>query len=210
MQDVREAENQAHPAESPGEDTVILPLADYVCDVCGVILADQYFPSTVGAINAAPTCPTCWYTLPVIGTMSRVQMRWIPAARFDLRSDGSGGRDASLQKFTVHRQIPTKHGLVQRAETIDSMHTLRKIERESEQRYANGEGEPLRFRVYNQDHSNMDTNSFGREGAIHGRAYDSGKTPQKKENIATRRHGERKPTVSLGPGMRRAATPLKD
>ena len=179
-----------------------MPLADYICDVCGEIREDQYFPSAIGAVAGAPRCQGC--------LAAPERMRWIPAARFDLRTDGGGGHDASLQKFTVHRQIPTRDGLVQRAETIDSMHTLRKIERESEQRYANGEGEPLRFRVYNQDRSNMDANSFGAAGQIGGRAYDSGQTPKKKQNIATKRHGERKPTVPLGPGMRRASTPLKD
>jgi len=111
-----------------------------------------------------------------------------------------------FQRFTVHRQVPTKAGLVHVEETIDSVHKLRGIERDSEQRYTDGEGEPLRFRAWNQDRSNRDVGSFGTEGTIGGRAYDSGKQPQGSTKVATKRHGTRKPKITVAKGA--GASPL--
>lgn len=117
---------------------------------------------------------------------------------WDMKTDGDGGK--GFQKFTVHRTVPTRDGIQHVEEVVDSVHKLRQIEKDSEQRYRNGEGEPIRFRVYNQDHSNMDRNSFGDAGTIGDRAYDSGKAPQKKTNVGVRRHGEKKPNVPVARG----------
>lgn len=113
------------------------------------------------------------------------------------------------QQSVIHRLLPTRDGLVQQREVIGSLHQMRQIERDSEVRYANGEGEPLRFRALSQSASNMDENSFGHSGTIGGRTYGDGQAPVKKQNIGVTRHGQTKPDVKLGPGMRRAASALK-
>lgn len=113
--------------------------------------------------------------------------------RTDLRTDG--GTDASFQKFGVWRDVPTKEGRKQVYEEIDSLHKLRAIERDSEQRYRNGEGEPLRFRMAAQNRSNKDVGLFGKEGQIGGQSYDSGSAPTKRMGIT--RHGQKKPRISV-------------
>jgi len=117
----------------------------------------------------------------------------------DARSDGGTGK--GFQKFSVD--------VDGRPVEIDSLHKLRTIERESEQRYRNGEGEPLRFRAWTQEASNMDVGAFGTAGKIGDQVYDSGTPHTKSEKVSVRRHGETKPKVPLGPGLRRATSPLK-
>lgn len=116
----------------------------------------------------------------------------------DLRTDGEG--DRSFQKFTT-----VVNG---RREVIDSLHKLRQVERESEQRYRNGEGEPVRFRLWNQDDSNRDVNSFGTAGQIGEQVYSSGEPLTKSGKVGIKRHGQEEPSVELGPGMKGPATPL--
>lgn len=116
----------------------------------------------------------------------------------DLHTDGATNQ--SFQKFSVDVDGT-------RVE-VSSLHQLRRIERESEQRYRNGEGEALRFRLWNQDESNRDVNTFGSHGTLGDQSY--GAEPLKKSGkIGVRRHGEEKPTVELGPGMKRATSALK-
>jgi hypothetical protein len=172
-----------------------MPRADYQCPGCPGVIHTCTFDSRVGAIASAPICPVC-----------EIFMEWIPAANFDLKSDGEGDT-GGFQKFTVHRQVPTREGLVQREEVIDSVHKLRQIEKDSEQRYRDGEGEPLRFRGYAQDASNRDVPSFGTEGTIGDRTYDSGATPTKSKKIQLTRHGQQKPTIPLARGG--GVSPLK-
>lgn len=44
---------------------------------------------------------------------------------------------------------------------IDSIQTADRIEREAERRFRNGEGAPIAFRAFHQDHSNLDRNVYG-------------------------------------------------
>ncbi len=44
---------------------------------------------------------------------------------------------------------------------VESFAQMRKIERESEQQYRNGEGQPMRFRALHQNRGNMLDNTFG-------------------------------------------------
>lgn len=190
-----------------------MPRADYHCPRedggCGHRVDDHVFSMRLGAVADAPLCPYC--TALVQSDHSDrpgVRMVWIPAARFDLKGDGDG--DKGFQKFTVHRQQPTKiadgtYALQHVEETIDSLSKVRKIERESEQRYRDGEGEPLRFRAYAQGASNTDVGAFGASGTIGGRAYDSGAAPTKKKNIGVTRHGTTKPTVGVARGAGRSS-----
>jgi hypothetical protein len=112
--------------------------------------------------------------------------------KIDLRSDSGTG---TKQKFVVARQVPTREGLTQVTEEITSTRQIRQIEQDSERRYANGEGEPLRFRAFSQEKGQMGESAYGKEGSIGGRAYDSGKTPTPKKNITTRRHGQTAPDI---------------
>ena len=76
-------------------------------------------------------------------------MTWMPKANFDLRTDGT-----SFAKFTVYdgQNNPVE---------VDSLHTLRRIERESEQLARNGEGQHMTFRAYANDSTNLDVNTHG-------------------------------------------------
>jgi len=155
-----------------------MPLADYFCTQCGHVARDVSFRMAIGAIASAPSCPHCEETrlevIPQIGAM-----------------DASSG--PGFRRFTINRDG-------QRV-VIDSLSTLRAVERDSEQRYRNGEGEPLRFRMWNQDRSNRDVGSFGTAGQIGARTYGSGEAPVKGGRVSITRHGEDAPDVPLGPGM---------
>lgn len=163
-----------------------MPLADYRCPLCGHVWRDVYFSCAVGATLSAPECHG---HLP-----EAVLTHWIPQV---------GAIDAKepFQRFSVYQDN-------QRVE-IDSLHKLRQVERTSEQRYIDGEGEPLRFRAYAQNSSNLDSSSFGDKGTVGGgstgRSYDNGQAPQKKANIGVKRHGQKRPTVARGT----SALPLK-
>ena len=163
--------------------------AHFACPACGATPVVVY---TLADVGGPDWPPRCWCDTP---------MEHAPQPgdfRIDLRTDGGGGR--AFQKFEIHRQVPTKDGLVQVRETVDSLHTLHRIERDSEQRYRNGEGEPLRFRAAHQDRSNLDVNSFGTAGTIGGRAYDSGAPPAKSGKVSVTRHGTDKPKIPVAKG----------
>ncbi len=162
-----------------------MPLHHYRCDVCGALIEEYRSIHEGGTARPAWCCDR--------------PARWVvPVVAMDAKEP--------FQRFDVERLQPVKDPetgqwvQAQVRETIDSVAKARKIEEDSQVRYANGEGEPLRFRVYNQDASNMDRNSFGEAGSIGGRAYDSGKAPQKKPNISTTRHGQTKPRVVTARG----------
>jgi hypothetical protein len=114
-----------------------------VCESCGWTLKEQYRSVQEGG-SAHP--PICECGQPMI---------WIvPRPRFDVRTDGEGKSGNTFQKFSI------RDGL-NRVVEIDSLHKLREVERESEKMAADGIGQPIRFRGYAQDHSNMAVNTFG-------------------------------------------------
>lgn len=159
-----------------------MPQQHYLCRTCGQLYLMTYQLADVGAIGWPPRCPGC--CVPMVLAPQEMHT--------DLKTDGEGGK--GFQKFTVHRLGPDGQ---QHEETIDSLHKLRAIEKDSEQRYRDGEGEPLRFRGYAQDASNLDQNSFGDAGTIGARTYNSGGTATKKSNIDVTRHGTQKPNVKV-------------
>lgn len=159
----------------------------YRCPPCAQVWLMIYHTLDVGGDHWPPRCPDCGTPTTFAPQPGDVVI--------DAKSDGESPR--GFQKFTIHRQVPTRDGLQQVEETIDSVHKLRQIEHDSEQRYKDGEGEPLRFRGYNNDASNRDVNAFGTAGRIGDRTYDSGAQPTKKSNIAVTRHGATKPTVKV-------------
>lgn len=165
-----------------------MPLWDYVCDPCRAILPDQYRSVVVGARGHLPACPSC--TEPMRPLIPSIAV------------DASNG--ASFQAFDLDVDHHRVH--------IDSLHTARKVEQISEQRYRNGEGEPIRFRMLNNDRSNRDKNSFGETGTIGDRTYASGDAPApRRKKIGVTRHGEHAPDhLKAGPGMHgRIASSLK-
>lgn len=170
-----------------------MPWADYECPGCPGLIRNHRFAMALGAAAGAPICEVC-----------EIYMVPIPAINIDVKTDGGTGK--GFQKFEVSRLVPTREGPRQVTEIIDSTHKLRAIERDSEQRYRDGEGEPLRFRAYAQGHSNMDVGSFGTEGRIGDRAYDSGHQPQGSKKVTTKRHGKRKPKITVAKGA--GASPL--
>lgn len=159
-----------------------MPQQHYECPSCEQLWLMTYALADVGAPNWPPKCPDCY----------REMLLAPQTMRIDLKTDGEGGK--GFQKFTVHRLGPDGQ---QHEETIDSLHKLRAIEHDSEQRYRDGEGEPLRFRGYAQNKSNIDVNAFGDAGKIGERTYDSGSQPVKKPNIDVRRHGSKKPKTKV-------------
>lgn len=117
---------------------------DYTCPECSHRLHDQFRTAAQGGRTTCPACPQC-----------KTQMDWVvPRLRTDLRTDGEGKSGERFQKFTA------RDGRNQLVE-IDSLHTLRRIERESETLARNGEGQQIRFRAFEQGHSNMAVNTFG-------------------------------------------------
>lgn len=166
----------------------------YKCPRCGGILLLHYTLADTTGPDWPPKCWDCDCDL----EMFPQQMLT------DLRTDGEGQKE--FQKFSVYREMPVKGGgRAQVCEEIDSLHKLRQVERDSEQRYRNGEGEPLRFRMATQNGSNRDVPSFGREGSIGERHYDSGAAPTKRMGVT--RHGTKKPRISVA--KHGGASPLK-
>lgn len=176
-----------------------MPLHFYRCD-CGHQV-EEYRSVHEGGTARLPICPWCSALTDYPGERD-VPMRWvIPVVAMDAKEP--------FQRFEVSRQVMTRDGLQEQTESIDSLTKLRKIERDSEQRYRDGEGEPLRFRAWTQDASNRDVGSFGSAGQIGDRVYGTGETPAMPGNIELKRHGTTKPDRPLGPGLRRATSPLK-
>lgn len=165
-----------------------MPQQHYRCPNCGTIDLITYTVADTTGPDWPPTCttPECF----------DVRMEMFPMQMLtDLRTDGEG--EKQFQKFGVWREVPTKQGRTQVYEEIDSLHKLRQIEKDSEQRYRDGEGEPLRFRMAAQNRSNKDVGLFGMDGQIGDQHYDSGKTPSKQKPMQVRRHGERKPKIRV-------------
>lgn len=110
-----------------------MALHDFYCQTCGQVLVDVNVPIELGAVRGAPQhCdrPAVW--IPQVGRMDAYE----PFQKFETR-DGQNTRV-----------------------TVDSLAALRKIERESEQQYRNGEGQPLVWRAYSNDPSNKDVHAL--------------------------------------------------
>lgn len=119
---------------------------------------------------ARPRCPRCEGPMDIVPPRVAVDALE-PMQEFDTTvEDGRGGY---------------------RTEHIDSLAKLRKVERESEQRYRNGEGRPMAWRDYSQDRSNRD---------VHSLMADPSEAPTKSAKLKVRAVGG-EPTGELGPGV---------
>ena len=150
---------------------------DYRCHVCGSIRRDVAVPVSEGALAHPPLCPAC------LCGGSATKMTWIP---------NIGAIDAKepFQRFE------TFDGRNQRV-VVDSLQKLRQIEKESEQLYRNGEGQPIVFRAYSNDNSNKD------QSALH-KSWDGSEQPTeeaKRRFGSTLKKSVETPDDSFGPGV---------
>lgn len=82
---------------------------------------------------------------------------------------------------------------------VDSLHTMRRVEREAEQAYRNGEGQPMVFRRWAQDGSNRDQPTLSA-------SYNPGDTPTAGAKRKFGRQGAfvataEEPDTPFGPGV---------
>jgi len=128
-----------------------MPLHDFVCGDCGRRAVDVYVPIAIGASHSNLSCPSC-------GTL----MDWIPQV-------GSMDAKEPFQQASI-----SANGKVY---PLNSLHDIRKAERDSEQMARNGEGQPLVWRDYSQEKSNGDRHTLARrmdrsmdtqDGFVHG------------------------------------------
>lgn len=125
-------------------------------------------------MTTAPSCPRC-----------HAKTLWIPQVG---RMDAGGG--STFTPFTFQElQRDGTH----RERTVDSVHTLRMIERDSEQHARNGEGERVAFRAWSQEDSNREVNCFGPDPSVAARAELAAtkeKLASRRGSVVTAEHGE--------------------
>lgn len=154
-----------------------MPLHDFYCGVCGQVIVDHYVPVQIGATDGAPEhCGK--KTVPIPGA---------PAVHY------GSVKTAGFKAFdtTDGRGLPVH---------IDSVQKLRQVERESEQAFRNGEGQPMIFRRWAQDKSNADQPTLSRD-------YNGGEQPSadgKRKFGSTLRKSATEPDATFGPGVSEA------
>lgn len=127
---------------------------DYRCPTCGALGSDVAVPISVGARGWVVLCQSS------VHPDRAVRMEWIPQI-----GGVDAGSGASFKAFAITETVRGREVTTQ----IDSLHTLRKVERESEQLSRNGEGRPLVWRDYSQGKSNGDVHTSGKDiGDPHG------------------------------------------
>lgn len=151
-----------------------MPLHDYFCSICRTVTPNVYVPVTVGGPAGAPR--HCGQP-----------MTWIPAAPATHYGDVKG---AGFKAFdtTDGRGQPVR---------IDSLQKLRRVEREAEQMYRDGVGQPMVFRHYAQDQSNRDAHTLAP-------SYAGGEqpTPEAARRFgATLRKSAEAPEAEFGPAV---------
>lgn len=139
--------------------------------------------------SAIPLCPGC-----------RGPMAWKQTRDYHPENHGwATGMKAPAIDFnqTAGRVAPIGDGV-----PINSLHDIRRIERESEQRARNGEGEQYVFRKYQQDRGNLYTHTLGEapqaapsQDWLRKHAQEFG------DLIAPMRADEAEAAATLGPGM---------
>jgi hypothetical protein len=155
-----------------------MPWHDFYCARCGYVQPNVVIPAAIGAQAGAPRhCDQL--------------MTWIP---------GIGRMDVGAVKGASFQAFETTDGRGQRV-LIDSLHKLRQVEREAEQAYRNGEGQPMIFRRWAQDQSNQDQPTLSK-------SYDGSEQPTE---AAKHRFGSTKQTYGTAdPRDVEHATALQD
>lgn len=117
-----------------------MALHDFHCAGCDLDILDVNVPIALGARAAEVRCPQC-----------DQPAEWVPqVGRMD-------NYDVNGSFTTTVRQPDGSYKPV----TVSGLSGIRKLERETEQAYRNGEGQPMRWRAYSQDRGNQYENSFG-------------------------------------------------
>lgn len=118
-----------------------MALHDFSCS-CGHRVIDYYIPATLRASEHPPTCDRCF-----------APMQWIPqVGRIDAKEP--------FQQFQTYIRQPDGS---EKLTTIGSLHQMRQIERESEQRQKDGEGQQMVWRDYSQDRNHTDRHAFAED-----------------------------------------------
>jgi hypothetical protein len=151
-----------------------MPVHDYWCTVCGQVLVDIMVPIAIGQKAGAPThCGQPTSPIPGIGRM-----------------DIGGVKTAGFRGFetTDGRGNPV---------FVDSLHKLRQVEKDAEQAFRDGEGQPMVWRRYAQDVSNHDQPTLSK-------SYYGGDAPEpdaKQRFGSTLRKSTEEPDHGFGPGV---------
>ncbi len=153
-----------------------MPLHDFYCAVCGIVRLDIYVSVQTKASDGAPSCPGCTQPMTWIAAAPAVHYGSVKTAAFKAfdTTDGRGNK--------VH---------------IDSLRKLRQVERESEQAFKNGEGQPMVFRAWSQSRGNR------LDSALHP-SYDGSEQPTaaaKRKFGSTLRTSTEEPDRGYGPGV---------
>jgi hypothetical protein len=156
-----------------------MALHDFFCGQCGQVLVDIHVPVAIGATAGAPEhCGAKTTPIPAVGSMDIGAVKTAGFHGFET-TDGRGN--------------PV---------LVDSLHKLRQVERESEQAYRNGEGQPMVWRKWAQDGSNADQPTLSK-------SYYGGDapTPEAKHRFgSTLKKATEEPGHSYGPGVSDANT----
>lgn len=153
-----------------------MPLHDFWCAQCGQLHADVYVPVDTRASDASLACPGCSQRLIWVPAAPAVHYGSVKTAAFKAfdTTDGRGN--------PVH---------------IDSLRKLRQVEKQSEQDFRNGEGQPLVFRAWSQTKGNKI------DSALH-KSLDGSEQPTaaaKHKFGSTLRKSAEAPDRSYGPGV---------
>lgn len=170
------------------------------CTDCGTLSLVVYRVADVGGSYWPPRCPVAIFDVDTVSACrGRLEMAPQPG---DYTIDAK----EPFQRTEVWRDVYDRNPATgeverhQRLEVVDSVHKMRTIEADSERRFRNGEGEPMRFRALSQNRSNLDVGSFGAEGSIGAQTYDSGRAPVKSGKVSVTKHGAKKPQVKVARG----------
>jgi hypothetical protein len=150
-----------------------MALHDFLCSSCGTYQSDVFRTAAQGAQSDPPVCcdlPMAW--VPQIGRMDALE----PGQEF-VCYDGRNNRVL-----------------------VESLSQMRKIERESEQAERNGEGQKMVWRKYSQDHSNLHTNTLGKDPS-----EAPSERAQRKFGPTLKKSAEA-PDVAFGPGVSESNT----
>lgn len=159
-----------------------MALHDFFCARCGQVLTDINVPIAIGQRAGAPDhCGQQTQPIPGIGRMDIGAVKGVAFQAFET-TDGRGN--------------PV---------LVDSFHKMRQVERESEQAFRNGEGQPMNWRRASQCKSNWDqptlSPSYGGEAPTPEAKHRFGSTLQKSGSSAEGELTNPDLDRSFGPGV---------
>lgn len=127
-------------------------------------------------------------------------MAWLPAMPgVSLFSDADTHGKDSFAKFTLPVEDPGAPSGYRRTE-VASLHDIRRLERESEARNRNGEGQVLRWRDYSQDRSNWDVHTIAPDPSLRpGRLSNGQRVSVRRGAAVAEDHGSVEDAPTSGP-----------